>query len=191
MTATISLAAAAAVHAQTRVIDDPPPIPQDVTVVAPRDAKVSSTYPADGARIPGGMVVIRVSFDQTMSADGWSYTKSERGRFPECLSRPRLLADKRSFVLMCSLALDTAYAFDINALPAFESAAGRKPPERTVTFRTTTDINIGLHAALQSAGLGDDADPIMNEASTPGAVRSAPQARPSGQSSAAQPTGRR
>jgi hypothetical protein len=174
------LTTATVAHAQTRAINAPPPIPQDVTVVAPKDAKVTSTYPAEGASVPGGMVVIRVSFDQTMSPEGWSYTKSDKGRFPDCLSQPRLLADRRSFVLMCSLALNTTYAFDINASPAFETAAGRKPPERTVTFKTTTDINIGLHAALQSAGLGDDADPIMNEASTPGVVKSTPQTHPQG-----------
>jgi len=175
--ALIGLAATAA-QAQTHANDTPPPIPQDVTVVAAKDAKVTTTYPADGVSIPGGMVVIRVSFDQNMSPDGWSYTKSDKGRFPECLSRPRLLADKRSFVLMCSLALDTAYAFDINATPDFHSAGGRKPAERTVTFKTTSDVNIGLHAALQSAGLGDDADPIMNQASTPGVVKSPPPAPP-------------
>jgi hypothetical protein len=169
-------AAAAAAPAQYIVKPDPAVIPQDVTVVAPKPVKVIGTYPAEGASVPGGAVVIRISFDQNMSADAWSYTKSDRGKFPNCLSEPRLLPDKRSFVLLCSLDLNTAYAFDINASPTFASLGGRRAPSYTVSFKTSGDINIGLHQALDSAGLQDADDPIMNEISTPGVVKSAPPA---------------
>jgi hypothetical protein len=168
----ILAATAGAAGAQTRVVNEPPPIPQDVTVVAPKNVKVTGSYPADGASIPGGMVVIRISFDQPMSADAWSYTKSDRGAFPNCLSEPRLLPDKRSFVLLCSLPLNTAYAFDVNATPTFETVGGRKPAPYKISFRTSGDINIGMHAALDAAGLQDADNPIMNESSTPDVVRS-------------------
>jgi len=158
--------------ATARIATDPPPIPQDVTVVAPKPVKVVGTYPADGSSVPGGTVVIRISFDQIMSSDAWSYTKSDKGKFPNCLSRPRLLSDRRSFVLLCSLDLNTAYAFDINASPTFETVGGRKAPAYPVSFKTSGDINIGLHQALSSAGLQDADDPIMNELSTPGMVKS-------------------
>ena len=149
---------------------------QDVTVIAPKPVQVTGTYPAEGASVPGGTVIIRISFDQNMSPGAWSYTRSDKGRFPNCLAQPRLLPDKRSFVLLCSLDLNTAYAFDINASPTFETAGGRKAPAYPVAFKTSSDINIGLHQALDSAGLKDADDPIMNEVSTPGVVKSAPPA---------------
>ncbi len=177
MVASLVLALAApasAAPAPGGVKDEPPPIPQDVTVVAPKPVKVTGTYPADGASVPGGTVIIRISFDQNMSADSWSYTRSDKGKFPNCLTKPRLLPDRRSFVLLCSLDLNTAYAFDVNASPTFETVGGRKAPAVPVSFRTSGDINIGLHQALDSAGLQDADDPIMNEVSTPGAIRSPP-----------------
>lgn len=173
---------AAATLVQTHAAGAPAPVPDVVTVVAPKNVKVTGSYPADGADIPGGMVIIRVSFDQPMSADAWSYSKSDHGEFPNCLSEPRLLPDKRSFVLLCSLSPKTAYAFDINATPAFETVAGRKPPLYRVSFKTTGDINIGMHAALDAAGLNDSDNPIMNESFTPGGVKSPP--RPAGDASA-------
>jgi len=175
MVISLALAApAAAAPAQHVVKNDPPPVADEVTVVAPKPVKVVGVYPADGSSIPGGTVIIRISFDQNMAADAWSYTRSDRGRFPNCLAQPRLLPDKRSFVLLCSLDLNTAYAFDINASPTFETLSGRKAPAYPVSFKTSGDINIGLHQALNSAGLQDADDPIMNEVSTPGAVKSAP-----------------
>lgn len=173
--ATAGAVLAARAQAQPRVIFEPAPPTPDIVAVAPKDVKVTGAYPADGAQTPGGMVVIRISFDQKMAADAWSYTRSDRGAFPNCLSRPRLLADQKSFVLLCSLSPGTTYAFDVNAVPTFESKAGRKPPLYSVTFKTTAEINVGLHAALAAAGLTDDDDPIMNEASTPGVVASAPR----------------
>ena len=174
-------AAAPAAAAPSIVKTEPtPPIP-DVVVVAPKPVKVVGVYPADGSSVAGGTVIIRISFDQNMSPGAWSYTKSDKGRFPNCLAQPRLLPDKRSFVLLCSLDLNTAYAFDINASPTFETTGGRKAPAYPVSFRTSGDINIGLHQALSSAGLQDADDPIMNEISTPGVVKSAPPAdAPSG-----------
>ena len=150
-----------------------PPAQAELTVLAPKAVKVAGTYPTEGASVPGGTVIVRISFDQNMSPGAWSYTKSDKGRFPNCLAQPRLLPDNRSFVLLCSLDLNTAYAFDINASPTFETLGGRKARAYPVSFKTSSDINIGLHQALDSAGLQDADDPIMNEVSTPGVVKSA------------------
>ena len=175
LAATATAVCAAPGQAQDRYIVIPAPPTPDIVIVAPKDVKVVSVYPADGAEAPGGMVVVRIGFDQKMAADAWSYTKSDRGAFPNCLSRPRLLPDGKSFALLCSLSPNTAYAFDVNAVPAFETTAGRKPRLYSVSFKTTAEINVGLHAALAAAGLTDADDPIMNEVYTPGAVTSPPR----------------
>ncbi len=155
----------------------PPPVPPDVVVVhAPKPAQLASTYPADGASVPGGTLIVKVVFDQAMAADGWSYTPSAAGAFPNCLARPRLLADGRTFVLLCSLAVDTRYALEINADARFESTAGRRPPPAVLSFRTTDAPTLGLHDALQAAGLGDADDPIMGSNAAAASVLSPPRA---------------
>jgi hypothetical protein len=148
------------------------PIPQEIIVTAPKDAKVVATYPADGSVVPGGSTILKIVFDQPMTAEAWSYTPSAKGRFPDCLARPRLLGDRRTFVLLCSLAVDTTYALSINATPTFETAGGRKPPPYTLSFRTGAPGDVGLHNALAAAGLTDADDPIQGTAAAAGAVQS-------------------
>ncbi len=153
----------------------PPPPSQDVVVVAPKSTVVAATYPADGASVPGGTLIVKVVFDHPMAADGWSYMPSDKGQFPRCLARPRLLADHRTFVLLCSLAVETTYALEINATAQFESTGGRKPPSYALTFKTTDAPTLGLHDALQAAGLTDADDPIMGAVAGGASVQSAPK----------------
>lgn len=156
----------------------PPPIPQDVTVTAPKDARVVATYPADGSVVPGGSTIVKIVFDQPMTAEAWSYTTSAKGSFPACLAQPRLLGDRRTFVLLCSLAVDTTYALSINAMPTFETAGGRKPPPYELGFKTASSTaEAGLHNALIAAGLTDADNPIQGTIAATGSVQSAPAKR--------------
>jgi hypothetical protein len=137
--------------------------PQEVVVVAPKPASLSATYPADGAEVPGGTLMMKLVFDQNMAPGGWSYTPSDKGLFPRCLARPRLLADQKTFVLLCSLAVNTTYALEVNATAQFESEGGRRPAPHVLIFKTTDAPTLGLHDALAAAGLSDADDPIMGE----------------------------
>ncbi len=172
LTATSAAAAAAPPPA--------PPVPdQDVTVTSPKDAQVAATYPKNGASVPGGTLMMKVVFDQPMDAGGWAYTKSDKGAFPACLAKPRLLADRKTFVLLCSLAVNAAYALEINATRQFESAGGRKPQPYALSFTTTDAPALGMHDALAAAGLTDADDPIMGELPGQGAaIQSPPRADP-------------
>ena len=97
---------------------------KDVVVIAtpPVDPKVVSTFPADGGQSQGGVVVMKITFDQAMVSEAWSFSQSPDGAFPHCLQKPRLLPDKKSFALLCSVAPNLAYAVQINASPDFVSA---------------------------------------------------------------------
>ena len=134
---------------------------EGLTVVPGPGPTVKSTYPAAGASVPGGVVILKLVFDQPMTADAWAYGRSAGADAPDCLSKPRLLADQRTFVLLCTVAANHAYAVEINAAPRFASAAGRSAQPYTLRFSTTGDMTRALHDALAQAGLTDADDPIM------------------------------
>ena len=162
----------------------PPPIPpsksQDIIVVAQRpvDPKVVSTYPADNAKVAGGQVIVKITFDQPMIPEAWSYGPASGGAFPGCLARPRLLNDKKTFVLLCSASLDTGYAMQINAAPDFVTVAHRTVAPFTLHFTTTGDQSDSLQDALKAAGLSEADDPIMTWNGASGAASVPPPARP-------------
>lgn len=132
-----------------------------VVVAAGPAPKVVVSFPADHAEIPGGILIVKVVFDQPMAADAWSYGRAEDKAFPACLDRPRLLADLRTSVLLCSAAANTDYAMAINPVPRFASANGRSAAPIVLHFRTAGVGVRTLHDALDQAGLSDADDPIM------------------------------
>ena len=152
-----------------------PSKPAELVIIAtpPVDPKVVSTFPADGGKAPGGVVVLKIVFDQSMVPEAWSFAQTSQGAFPHCLKTPRLLGDKRSFALLCSVAPNLAYAVQINAAPDFVSARGRSAKPFLLRFTTTDDTVYDMHAALKQAGLTDADEPIMTWNAQPGEVSSA------------------
>lgn len=133
-----------------------------VEVVAGPGPKVVESFPANGASVDAGVVVLKVTFDQPMTPDGWAYGKSDAGAFPQCLARPRLLADQRTFALLCTLAPNRTYALQINPAPAFKNAGGRSAKPYPLSFSTTGQITRDMHSALTQAGLTDADEPLMS-----------------------------
>lgn len=144
----------------------------------PVDPKVVSTFPADGGKAPGGIVVLKIVFDQPMVPEAWSFGQAADGAFPHCLKTPRLLNDKRSFALLCSVAPNRAYAVQINASPDFVSARGRSAKPFLLRFSTTDDIVYDMQTALKQAGLTDADEPIMTWNAQPGGVSSVAPPKP-------------
>ena len=135
---------------------------QGVVVSAGPGPLVRSTYPASGGTVAGGMLILKIVFDQPMAPDAWAYGQAAEGDFPDCLAKPRLLGDQRTYVLLCSVEPGRAYAVQINPAPRFANADGRSAKPYTLKFATSDgDIVRSLHDALQQAGLADDDDPIM------------------------------
>jgi hypothetical protein len=175
----VFVAGVGSVRAETPRFPQPPL--QEVTVVAPRDPKVVATYPAVDAVIPSGTAVLKIVFDQPMTPEAWSYVQSKSAAFPDCLARPRLLPDRRTFVLLCSLASQQTYALEIDGAPGFVSTARRSAPPYLLRFKTSAEMTLGLHDALQQAALTDGDDPIMdwNGASGVSSVQAPPPSPPS------------
>jgi hypothetical protein len=154
----------------------PPGTPlKGVIVVGGPGPKVVSSFPADGAQVSAGVLVLKVVFDQAMAPDAWSYGPAESRALPSCLERPRLLADKRTTVLLCSVAAHMDYAVQINPTPQFASADGRTAKSTTLHFATGDVAVRSLHDALSQADLSDADDPIMRwDDSGAGVSHSAP-----------------
>lgn len=157
----------------------PPPAPpthlSGVEVVAGPGPKVIESYPADGATVPAGVVVLKLVFDQPMSADAWDFGPADAVAFPSCLAHPRLLTDQKTFVLLCTAAPSTSYAVKVNPSPVFASAGGRTASPFLMRFSTSDEsATRDLHAALTQAGLSDDDDPIMSWNDGQGGVSRSP-----------------
>ncbi|HUO21262.1 MAG TPA: hypothetical protein VMU59_01955 [Caulobacteraceae bacterium] len=183
LTSLATLAAALPALALAQITAEPPTVGRgsDLVVHAkpPVDPRVISTFPADGGKAPGGIVVLKIVFDQAMVPEAWSYGAAPDGAFPHCLKKPRLLPDQKSFALLCSVAPDLGYAIQINASPDFVSARGRSAQPFMLHFKTTSDTVYDMYAALKQAGLTDADEPIMTWNAQPGGVSDAAPPAPS------------
>lgn len=147
----------------------PTPEVSSVTVLAGPGPKVKSSWPADGAQVDAGVLALVVTFDQDMNPKGWSYDKDADAAFPTCLGAPRRLADKRTFVLLCTVRANAAYGVRLNARPYFTGADGRKAAPAEIRFHTGDDTLRNVHDALTAAGLPDSDEPFMRGEEADGA----------------------
>ncbi len=171
----LSLLFALAVMAGSPTAGAAPSNPDELVIIAtpPVDPKVVSTFPTDGGKASGGILVLKIVFDQAMVPEAWSFGQTPEGAFPHCLKTPRLLNDKRSFALLCSVAPNLTYAVQINGTPDFVSARGRSAKPFLLRFTTTDATVYDMQTALKQAGLTDADEPIMTWNGQPGEVSSA------------------
>jgi len=146
---------------QSPVPQGPGTVVGEVVVPGGPAPKIAASYPADGAVVPAGTLVLKIVFDQPMTADGWSYGRTDGAAFPKCLQRPRLLGDQRTFVLLCQVAAQQSYGIEINAPRVFLGEDGRKAKPTLLRFSTTEVGPRDIHDALLLAGLTDVDDPVM------------------------------
>ena len=133
----------------------------ELVIVGGAAPKVSATFPHDKTEVPAGILVVKVVFDQSMTPNAWSFAPLDGSAFPHCLAQPRLLADHRTSVLLCTIAAHQSYAMRVNPTPGFVANGGRLAQPFTLTF-TTGDVAVrSLHDALDQAGLKDADEPIM------------------------------
>jgi hypothetical protein len=124
---------------------------------------VVSTVPASGATVDPGVLVLKVTFDQPMDPTVWRYGKGASGDYPDCLAKPRLLADAKTFVLLCTVGSDKSYSvrFNDGTEPAFTSLGRRAATPYALNFSTSKGRAISsLPEALKVAGLSDDEGPV-------------------------------
>jgi hypothetical protein len=97
--------------------------------------RVVATFPADGAVVRPGVIVVRVTFDQPMACDASFYGLSDLpnpcpGRWARDVT---LSQDRRSFRTVCEVKADTRYRL---TLRSFRNSHGLAVPAE-VTFSTS------------------------------------------------------
>jgi hypothetical protein len=184
------LAALAAGTATAQTSATPPPVPappaptalSGITIAAPAKTppKVVSTFPAQDQTVTPGALILRITFDQKMSPDGWDYAKGAE-RYPQCLARPRLLNDEKTFVLLCTAGGDGKFsvAFNAGAGGGFSNLAGQRATPSSLDFATSKAESLAtIEDAMKAAGLKKDEGPVMDKAPAAMASVSAPPAAP-------------
>jgi hypothetical protein len=163
--AVIALTAAAATPALAQTSSSPTRL-SGVTVMAPAPTlpKVVSTYPEDGKSVAPGALILKVTFDQKMDPDGWDYGKGTDA-YPDCLARPRLEPDEKTFVLLCTAGPQSRFSISLNSSShgGFENGAGQKATPAAFNFTTDDQKSLATIAdAMKEAGLKADEGPVMD-----------------------------
>jgi len=99
-----------------------------------------------------------------MDPDGWDFGKGSDA-YPDCLARPRLEPDQKTFVLLCTVGGQSRFSVTINSSGqgGFENGAGQKATPATVNFTTTDDKSlISIAEAMKAEGLKADEGPVMD-----------------------------
>jgi hypothetical protein len=165
-----ALISGAAVAAPPAVAPGPPPPPATVSplTVFPRTEapKLVKSFPAAGQAIAPGILVLSVTFDQPMLNTGFDLTSGSDAEALACLKTPRLLDDKKTFVLLCTAEPGKTYKLALNAAPqgGFQNESEHRAEPTSVGFTTTTnpDGPGDIHAAMKAAGLREIDMPIQD-----------------------------
>jgi hypothetical protein len=163
--ALVTLAAAAGAPALAQTTSSPTRL-SSVIVAAPAKTlpKIVSTFPAAGAKVTPGALILKITFDQAMNPDGWDFNKGAAA-YPQCLARPRLLADERTFVLLCTASPNSHFSVAFNATQSggFENLAGQRATTAAMDFTTDDGKAMATIAdAMTAAGLKLDQGPVMD-----------------------------
>jgi hypothetical protein len=155
----------------------PPKTVSPVTVVpmGGDPPKLASSFPAQGQTIDAGVLVLKLTFDQKMSPDGFDIAAAPGAEAPACLKTPRLLNDEKTFVLLCTAAPNARYAIALNATPAtagFANLGDTRAAPATLEFATSKTVGpTDLASAMKLEKLGALDEPIEESEFTPPAGR--------------------
>lgn len=150
--------------------EGPPPAAtplSGVVVTAPSKdpPAVVGVYPAPGSEIRPGAVVLKITFSQRMNPDAWRFDRGADG-YPQCLARPRLLTDEKTFVLLCTVGGGGRYSVALNGVGdgGFVNLAGQRATPFELRFSTTTGASVDtIQDALKAASLKPEDDPVMDK----------------------------
>ena len=162
-------AASAPVQSQAQVRTPPAEGPNAVSpvlILPPTlPPKLVSSYPAQDQVVAPGVLVLKVAFDQQMSPAAWNYAPAADAQPMDCVKTPRLLADQKTFVLLCRVQPNRTYGVTLNAERAggFANLGDNPAQTAVVTFKVSAEAPVTtLRRAMQAAGLKDDQTPVQD-----------------------------
>lgn len=146
----------------------PPPPPHEVeglTVMPPTDPpKLVFSYPAEGQAVAPGVLILKLTFDQRMTAKGFDIGAAPGAEAPDCVKTPRLLNDGKTFVLLCTGLSARSYvlAFNAQAEGGFQNLAEKRALPVTLSFSTTNAEPVrSLSAAMRLQNLSNLEVPVQ------------------------------
>jgi hypothetical protein len=203
----IAVLASLAAPASGQPADDPTPL-TGVTVAAPRrpvlsgvtvalpvkclparvpfdpdipPPKLVSSFPAQGAVVRPGILVLRFTFDLPMSCDGiFQPDPPWRKPCPGTVQHLVISFDRRTIRMACMVEKDAYYGLRLNSLPYlhFRSMAGRSAEPYALAFSTSSQAEITTLEEAQAQDTQmrpdtpllarDEDDPPATPASAPG-----------------------
>jgi hypothetical protein len=152
-------------YGQSSAPSDTTPL-SGIVVAAPSKQlpSVVSTYPAAGATVMPGALILKLTFDQKMNPGAFRFDRGD-DRYPSCLARPRLLPDEKTFVLLCTVGPGGKFSIQLNGPGdgGFVNLASQRAAPLLLQFSTQDGASVGsIKEAMKSAGLKDEDDPVMD-----------------------------
>jgi hypothetical protein len=142
--------------AETPTTAPPTPVAGLTVTPATKAPKVAATFPTAGQAITAGILVVTVTFDERMGG-GYDYAPGAGGEMPDCLKTPRLLADGKTFALLCNTLPGKSYSVTLNSggSGGFANTSEARAEPVTLTFSTTTggEPVRSLEEAMKAASL--------------------------------------
>jgi hypothetical protein len=151
------LAATPAGHGPPKDPPRPPTEVEGITVMPPTPApKLVASFPAEGEAVAPGALVLRLTFDQRMLPNAFDVVPTLSDGL-DCVKRPRLLNDDKTFVLLCTARAGRTYSVSLNGAAAsggFANLGEHRADPVKLTFSTTRDEPIrNLAEAMKVAKL--------------------------------------
>jgi hypothetical protein len=153
----------------------PPPLPPHevaaVTVMPPtKPPKLVASYPAEGQAVAPGVLILKLTFDQRMTANGFDIAPAPGAEPLDCVKTPRLLNDGKTFVLLCTALSMRSYTLAFNAQPegGFQNLAENRAIPVTLSFTTTNAEAIrSLPDAMRVQNLSNLEVPVQESPQRP------------------------
>jgi hypothetical protein len=133
--------------------------------------KLVSTFPANGAVVRPGLMVLRLTFDLPMACAGLIDDHAPLPNpCPGPLREPVISLDRRTFLTVCQVAKDSHYGLRLNARTElrFTSLAGHVSQPYELVFDTSAEPELATvqDAIAEDAWLRSAMRPVATPAST-------------------------
>jgi hypothetical protein len=151
--------------AQEAPKDDPTAVSPVLILPPTLPPNVTATYPAQDQTVAPGVLILKVSFDQQMSASAWNYAPAPGTEPMDCVKMPRLLPDQKTFVLLCRVLSNKTYGVTFNAARegGFANLGDNPAHTAALTFKVDSEYPITtVRQAMEKAKLLPDQMPVQD-----------------------------
>jgi len=158
-------AASAQAQAQRPPVEAPNAVSPVLILPPTPQPRLVATYPAQDQAVAPGVLILKATFDQQMTPGAWNYAPVADAEPMDCVKTPRLLADQKTFVLLCRVLAGRTYGVTFNAQrPGGFANLGDNPAQTaSLTFKVESGTPVTtVRRAMEAAGLQSDQMPVQD-----------------------------